>query len=599
MKKNTLLISLFLSAGLYCSGQKLSVENIYAFESLNKNSYLGNVEYNQKDKTTRLYYVAKDMTKTVFTTYVFDDQLNFMEEQRDEYSIIDASIEAINSVRAKYDWFNYRGEEYTQEAIWVLPTWKGEIVARRVLYTYKYSWAIGNYYRTFKMMEKQTISGIDGGRLYLYDRIDNSLDGSVLLLVGLKADPGDKENKWQETRKFQFIKITNDFKAIPGDMIEFEFNMGISFTKVLSQNAVIIETEGGEGEGNMMSYMEKSAGDLADGDAVLIFTPVKSMMIKKGMNPDPGAHTMIILNADGKIQSRIDYETPTSGWVVEGYAIAPGGNDVYYFGPAKDESYVNYLMPVNTPFGSSEVVADIKWKNFQVMKVSGDKVVYLNSTPLADFKAKAVNPPSQRQSPDYVGKNFEKSLAYVTPGGELIISGQKYTTTQVPDPNSNVQGATMTVKDEYTDLVMFHFDDQGVLKAQYGIRRDKNNKYSKANLTPQDVYINSNGTLLYWIYGEIQGMRKGFEIATSIAGFQGSIGVSKKKLLYYPAVSRIDLANASVGDFVPLGTDAEGKQLYYTNPEFPQLLSEDQTTLTFVGEDKPGNLIWLGRMALE
>ncbi len=599
MKKNTLLISLFLFIGLYCFGQKLSVENTYAFESLNKNSYLGNVEYDQENQTTKLYYVAKDMTKTVFTTYVFDDQLNFVEEQRDEYSIIDASIDAINSVRTKYEWFNYRGEEYTQEVVWILPSWKGEIVARKVLYTYKYYWGLGSYYRTFKVMDKQTISGIDGGRLFLYDRIDNSLDGSVLILVGLKADKADKENKWQEARKFQFIKITSNFEAIPGDIIEFDYDMGISFTKVLSQNTEIMETEGGEGEGTFTDYMEHSAGDLADGDAVLIFAPVKSMMDKKHMAPDPGAHTMLILNAEGKIENRIDYKTPTSGWVVEGYTLSPDGKDIYFFGPAKDEAYVNMLMPVNTPFGSSDAVAEIKWKNFQVMKVSGNEVAYLNSTPLADFKAKAVNPPSQKKSPDYIGKNFEKSLAYVTPGGELIISGQKYTTTNVPDPNSNVQGATKTVIDEYKDLVMFHFDAQGVLKAQYGIRRDKNNKYSKANLTPQDVYVSGDGNLLYWVYGEIQGMRKGFEIGTNIAGFQGSIGVSKKKLLYYPAVSRIDLANASVGDFVPLGTDTEGKQLYYTNPEFPQLLSGDQTNLTFVGEDKPGKLIWLGRMMLE
>ncbi len=599
MKKNTLILSLFLFAGLYCSGQKLSVENTYTFESLNKNSYLGNVEYNQDDKTTRLYYVAKDMTKTVFTTYIFDEQLNFVEEQRDEYSIIDATKDAINSVRAKYQWFNYQGEEYTREAVWVLPSWKGEIVARKVLYTYKYNWALGDYYRTIKVMDKQTISGIDGGRLFLYDRIDNSLDGSVLILVGLKAEKGDKENKWQESRKFQFIKITSDFNAIPGDIIEFDYDMGITFTKVLSQNTEIIETEGGESEGGIVDYMEKSAGDLADGDAVLIFAPVKSFLDKKNMSPDPGAHTMIILNADGKIENRIDYQTPTSGWVVEGYTISYDGNDVYYFGPAKDDAYVNMLMPVNTPFGSSDVVADIKWKNYQVMKVSGDKVVYLNSTPLAEFKAKSVNPPSQRQSPDYVGKDFEKSLAYATPEGELIISGQKYTTTRIPDPNSTTQGATIEVIDEYKDLVMFHFDSQGQLKAQYGIRRDKNNKYSKANLTPQDVYLNRDGTILYWVYGEIQGMRKGFEIATDIAGFKGSIGVSKKKLLYYPAVSRIDLANASVGDFVPLGTNTEGKQVYYTNPEFPQLLSEDQTILTFVGEDKAGKVIWLARMPLE
>jgi hypothetical protein len=308
---------------------------------------------------------------------------------------------------------------------------------------------------------------------------------------------------------------------------------------------------------------------------------------------------MVILNAEGKIQKRIDFKSPTSGWVVEDYALSPDATAVYFYGPAKDGAYVNTLMPVNTPLGSLGEIKDIKWKNYQVMKIAGDEIVYLESTPLGDFKDKAVNPPSQKRSPDYVGKDFQKALAYATPVGELIISGQKYTTTSVPDPNSTREGATMEVIDDYKDLVMFHFDTKGVLKAQYGIRRDKNNKWSKANLTPQYVYINEDGTVLYWVYGEIKGMRKGFEIGTDMLGFKGSIGVSKKKLLFYPAVSRIELANAKVGDFVPLGADAEGKQLYYTNPNFPQLLSPDQTSLTFIGENKQGDVIWLGRMKLE
>ena len=71
------------------------------------------------------------MTQTVFTTYIFDENFNFVEEQRDEYSIIDATIDAINSVRAKYEWFNYQGEEYTQEAVWVLPHGKGKLWPER------------------------------------------------------------------------------------------------------------------------------------------------------------------------------------------------------------------------------------------------------------------------------------------------------------------------------------------------------------------------------------------------------------------------------------------------------------------------------------
>ena len=75
--------------------------------------------------------------------------------------------------------------------------------------------------------------------------------------------------------------------------------------------------------------------------------------------------------------------------------------------------------------------------------------------------------------------------------------------------------------------------------------------------------------------------------------------LSKKKMLYYPAVARIDLGSATIGDFVPLGSDAEGKQVYYTNPEYPSLVSPDGSSVTFVGEDKKGKVLWLGRMNLD
>jgi hypothetical protein len=63
--------------------------------------------------------------------------------------------------------------------------------------------------------------------------------------------------------------------------------------------------------------------------------------------------------------------------------------------------------------------------------------------------------------------------------------------------------------------------------------------------------------------------------------------------------AKINLKDAKVNDFVPLGADENGKQVYYTNPEFPQLLSDDYTNLTFIGENKSGKIVWLGRMELE
>lgn len=78
----------------------------------------------------------------------------------------------------------------------------------------------------------------------------------------------------------------------------------------------------------------------------------------------------------------------------------------------------------------------------------------------------------------------------------------------------------------------------------------------------------------------------------------GNITISKSKLLSYPAVSKIDLASGTLTDFNSLGKDSEGKQNYFANPLFPQLLSPDGSKLTFIGEDKKGSLVWLAQMNL-
>ena len=71
------------------------------------------------------------------------------------------------------------------------------------------------------------------------------------------------------------------------------------------------------------------------------------------------------------------------------------------------------------------------------------------------------------------------------------------------------------------------------MKAQYGVVRDKNNKWAKGSLTPQYAYCNEYASKLYWVYGEIKGLRRRFSV--------GGMGLSKKKLLFYPTVGEIDL----------------------------------------------------------
>ena len=425
--------------------------------------------------------------------------------------------------------------------------------------------------------------GANAERVYLYDWVQNNETGDAYLIVGKKADKKSKI-KYQHARKFQIVRITKDFEVEYLETINFSSNMAISFMRVLSNE----EPE----ESFEIDPDIPLAEDISRGSLAIVFSPVKAMLGKKNQSETPERQTLVMLDQHGKIDAKINFRAKISGWVIEDFILSENGRDVYFYGPAKEDAYVNQVMPTNSPLTGRDEIKDIKWKSFQLMKISNKELAWVRDTDLKEFKAKAMTPPSQKQTPVYDGKKFAKSMTYLSPAGEVFIGGQEYTTKKVTDQYGN----SRKVVDNYKDLILFHFDDSGRLKAQYGVRRDKMNRHSKAFLTPQELVLSQDGHSVFWAYGEIKGFRGGFDLF-SIGN--ASVGtVSKSKLLYYPAVSKINLDNAEIGDFFMMGQDQSGKQLYYSHPDFPYLISPDGNFLTVIGEDNKGSLIWLGRMEL-
>jgi hypothetical protein len=321
---------------------------------------------------------------------------------------------------------------------------------------------------------------------------------------------------------------------------------------------------------------EKGVPEIDGALFYLVFAPVSGGG-KENMSQDMGASRLVGMDENGKLVSQLDFSAPTSGWNIMNMIKSPYANDYYLFGPAKDEVYVNKIAKVISPLDYNQAVNDIKFKNYQVMKISDGKVVYVNSTPLESFETQASSPPSQKSIPEYEGKNFNRRIEFITKDGEILLAGQNF-----QEKNKEDDAGNKWVETKYQDLILVHFDTAGKLKRSYGVKRDNMNKYSKASVTPMEIYLSPNGKNLYWVYGEIEGMRKDW-------GFG-------EKLLYFPAVAKVDLENATISDFTYMGADAEGKQRFYTHPAVDQILSEDGKKMIFVGEDKKGTLIWLAKM---
>ncbi|MEM9889060.1 MAG: hypothetical protein AAF849_24475 [Bacteroidota bacterium] len=245
------------------------------------------------------------------------------------------------------------------------------------------------------------------------------------------------------------------------------------------------------------------------------------------------------------------------------------------------------LKGINSPITYMSVKRNIKWDGFQLAKVNNGRVEWIESTDLKKFGEKAVKPPSQKQKPVYLGRFFEKIMTYVTPTGEIFIGGQEYRKILSRERTTTSEGLI-----NYEDLLLFYFDVEGKLKAQYGACRDEMNRESKSMLTPQELILSPDGNAIYWIYGEIGGFKKNGIFSDDWSKF------SEAKLLYYPAVAKIDLGRGQMGDFTIIGQNDTGEQVYFSHPDFSHVLSEDGKQLLFLGENKSGNQIWLGQMNL-
>ena len=128
----------------------------------------------------------------------------------------------------------------------------------------------------------------------------------------------------------------------------------------------------------------------------------------------------------------------------------------------------------------------------------------------------------------------------------------------------------------------FHFDPQGHLKAQYGVRRQENNKFAKMGATTQKLYPSASGQAVYWMVGEVTGIRE-----------MGGMESGTTKMLMYPAVCKIDINAAKLSDFAKFGGDQ-----YFLNNQLP-VLPMAAGNVVFFGENKPGKTMWFGKMPLE
>lgn len=526
---------LFLSlpfANLFA--QKLSIEKTYEITGKANRGFLGDIHIDESAGVVELTYCTKSNDRVAkFETYVFDTEFNFKEMRTEELEF--------EKARTKFKWFRYKGDKYVVEAISVESNLVGTLVLKKKLITYDWNWFWGGYDKNVKLLEKVKPKNDEGNKYYLHKKAENDQTGEVLVIVGEKQQ-GKGANPFAYATNFSALVINKDLDIVQTK--EFKFDCPQTIVRAVLVNKTDADAD-------------EDSDDISESDLALVFAPMGGAGTKKIADPNPGNYTYIKVQNDAEILQRTSINSPNAAWAISSIAVVNGQTFIY--GPAKEEdAYANQTL-----IGDLDAM---KWKAFQIAKLNSSTVDWVSAPLIDEFEDKTKGGPNQKRIPAYKGKKF-RPAGIVVGTDDIFILGQNF---KVDD--SGVRA--------YTDPIMFHFNGTGSLKAQYGLRREENNAAAKFSPCMQEIILSNDGKSVYWMIGEIKGLREDREL-----------GNSKYKVLLYPNVAKVELGSATIGDF-----QFFGQEKYFLNNSVPFLPIDEARSVVFFGESKNGRTLWFGKM---
>lgn len=533
MKKIMLCCVAFLmliSAAL--KAQTIQAEKTYEISGKAKRGTLAQVEYINSNYV--LYYVTKSTARKMkFEIYTFDKEYNFVSKVDDELEFEQA--------KTKYKWFKFKKEEYVVEGLSVEPNMMGTLVLKKKRVTHTFDPIFWGYRKKVEVLDKVKPKTEDGNKLYYYTHAEDDNTGDVYILVGEKAK-GAQEMKSEpdkQYKKYHVMRFNQNCDLVSDLALDFQYPVMVAF------------------KGQLPDAEVSEPGVPSMGNLCFVFAPTKIKGLTKEEDPDKNNFKYISVDNSNKKVAEFNFKTQTPQWRIDDIIYDGLTGDVFFYGPCAEGKDAYFDL---TTAGST------KLKAVQLMKVKNNQLGYLTLTNLDEFEAKLKTPPSQKKSPAYKGKKFKIVNYTVAQNGDFFVTGQNF------DP----------VKDgiKYQDIVAFHFDNNGVLRSQYGLDVLENGAFTGGNFTPQQFIMGEKPESLYWMVREVDGVN------------------SAGRVLTYARIGKVSLANATVSDFKILGANGK-KPDYYIDPNFPFLTTENDNTLVFFGSDKKEKNIWFCRVLLD
>jgi hypothetical protein len=509
--------------------QTVELEKTYEITGKSKRGSLANVEYNREKGLYTLYYVTKANDRMArFEIYTFDKDFNFVNLTTDEIEF--------EKVKAKYTWFKYRGELYTVDGLFVEPTMMGTLVLKRKKITYSYDWLFLGYRKKVEVLEKLKPKSDDGSKFHYHTHFEDDREGVVYVLAGEKEKVSKDADPNKPFAALHLLKYNKELDLLGDVKLNFDYPQSVVIARSLP---FVYEDDPENPSFKGMTF---------------VFAP----MSLKGLKEDPNKSnfTWVRISNDMKLDARVSFESPSPGWKIDELIYDEARDEMYYYGPSAEGRDKYWATAINTN----------KYKAVQLMKISSNKVEYLTSTNLDEFEAKLKTPPSQKKSPAYAGKKFRIANYYMASNGDFFVIGQNF------QPNDKTGP-------QFKDVLCFHFDSKGVLKAQYGVDTKEANAVAQANGCPQFFIEGASGKSMYWFLREIDGF------------------APNGRLLTYLRIGKIDMNGATITDLKMPGGDK--KPEYFLDPNFPFLETEKGGVVTLFGADKKGKTIWFCRVKLD
>jgi len=402
------------------------------------------------------------------------------------------------------------------------------------------------YYEVEKTLSKETIKPKnDDGKVYLgYASYNSSEEKNTDLFVLAKADSKDKS--------------------------ESEMFYALLFNDKLELKSMPLKLGG--------NYALVYVGQLKNDNIAMVFAP------QKGAG-DISQYMYLQYDITGNEVFRTSFKSPASAMLITDMAENDG--KVYFIGnstkseKAYDDVFSEYA-PIFNP-GVIEVGAnkvDFKWQksaetkmeNLHLLKFAGKDLVMASTTPTDSFKEKFKTVKGDKGASVYKGKKFKVVRFYVSPDEEYFVAGQ------LTDWGANGK--------EFHDLICFHFDTKGKLRAQYGLGRTSDDKKSEIFEVPQNFFQAENG-ILYWEVLDAKGVKGYASFADAYAG------VATFYPQYFPRLVTINTKDAEMISLKQLG---DGN--YFLNKRFPGHYSKEDHSITYIGQDLKYKTLWVGQVKL-